>query len=49
MFNEHYDVVLCLGFLYHTARHVELMELIRRTEAPVVISDTMIANMPGTL
>lgn len=47
IFDEPYDVVLCLGFLYHTTRHLELMELIRRTEAPVVIIDTWLANVPG--
>jgi hypothetical protein len=36
------DVVLCLGFLYHTARYVELMAGIRSTGAEYVIVDTRV-------
>jgi len=36
------DVVLCLGFLYHTARYVELMAGIRTTGAEYVIVDTRV-------
>ncbi len=36
------DVVLCLGFLYHTLRHVELLTRIRRTGAHHVVLDTEI-------
>jgi hypothetical protein len=36
------DVVLCLGFLYHTARYVELMSGIRSTGAEYVIVDTRV-------
>jgi len=35
-----YDVVLCLGFYYHTIRHAELLDLIERTGAKLVIIDT---------
>lgn len=34
------DVVLCLGFLYHTLRYNELLHGIRRTNAHHVIIDT---------
>jgi hypothetical protein len=34
------DVVLCLGFLYHTLRYNELLEGIRRTSARYLIIDT---------
>lgn len=44
------DVVLCLGFLYHTARYVELMAGIRSTGAEYVIVDTrVIQNVDGPL
>jgi hypothetical protein len=36
------DVVMCLGFLYHTARYVELMAGIRSTGAEHVIVDTRV-------
>lgn len=42
-----FDTVLCLGFYYHTARHVELMNLIERTGARFVVIDTEI--VPGSL
>jgi len=34
------DVVLCLGFLYHTLRYNELLDGIRRTNARYLIIDT---------
>lgn len=36
------DVVMCLGFLYHTARYNELLKGIRRTKAEHVIVDTRV-------
>jgi len=34
------DVVLCLGFYYHTIRHAELLDKIERTGARLVVIDT---------
>lgn len=43
-------VVMCLGFLYHTARYVELMAGIRSTGAEYVIIDTrVIEDVEGPL
>lgn len=44
------DVVLCLGFLYHTLRYNELLTGIRRTNARYLIIDTFSPYMmgPGT-
>jgi hypothetical protein len=36
------DVVLCLGFFYHTLRHNELLSRIRRTGAGSIVMDTEI-------
>jgi hypothetical protein len=36
------DVILCLGFLYHTLRFSELMSLLRRSNASTLIIDTML-------
>ena len=41
------DVVLCLGFLYHTLRYNELLHEIRRTEARYLIIDTFSPFMKG--
>ena len=47
VFKRGYDIVMCLGFLYHTARHEELFDLIRRTQAKLVIIDTGISKLEG--
>src|SRR5215472_9694060 len=39
------DVVLCLGFLYHTLRYNELLAGIRRTNARYLIIDTFSPHM----
>ncbi len=39
------DVVLCLGFLYHTLRYNELLDGIRRTSARHLIIDTFSPHM----
>jgi len=41
------DVVLCLGFLYHTLRYNELLGGIRRTNARYLIIDTFSPHMMG--
>jgi Methyltransferase domain len=41
------DVVLCLGFLYHTLRYNELLNGIRRTNARYLIIDTFSPHMLG--
>lgn len=38
------DVVFCLGYLYHTIKHVELLDLIERTGARQLILDTEIVR-----
>jgi hypothetical protein len=41
------DVVLCLGFMYHTLRYNELLHGIRRTKARYLIIDTFSPYMMG--
>jgi hypothetical protein len=41
------DVVLCLGFLYHTLRYNQLLHGIRRTNARYLIIDTFSPFMKG--
>jgi predicted nicotinamide N-methyase len=40
------DVVLCLGFLYHTLRHTELLTRIRQTSARHLVVDTELHRSP---
>lgn len=44
-----FDVVLCLGLLYHVAQPVELMELIARTGARTALVDTSLSLRDGSL
>src|SRR5579875_2853507 len=39
------DVVMCLGFLYHTLRYNELLHGIRQTGAGVILIDTQAREM----
>lgn len=39
-----FDVVLCLGLLYHVSRPVELMEAIAGTDADIVLIDTTVVE-----
>ncbi len=43
---EPFDVVLCLGFLYHTLRYPELLAGIRATGARHVVLDTRTVRRP---
>lgn len=47
VFKERFDVILCLGVFYHTTRHVELLHLIRSTNAPTLILDTSLCPLNG--
>ena len=46
-----FDVVLCLGFLYHTLRYVELFSGIRRCNPTAIVIDTAVSfgrrSIPG--
>lgn len=44
-----FDVVLCLGFLYHTLRYNELMALIRQCGPEYLIIDTEVATDPRAM
>ena len=46
---EQFDVVLCLGFFYHTYRHAELMSLIKRCKPKALILDTLVHKTEGLL
>lgn len=42
------DTVFCLGFFYHTLRHVELLAQLKRLKASAVIIDTAIVPSPAS-
>ncbi len=45
-FGERFDVVLCLGLLYHISKPVELLEIITGVGAQLVVIDTNIFPLP---
>jgi tRNA (mo5U34)-methyltransferase len=44
-----YDVVLCLGLMYHISKPVELFELMNRAGADVIVIDTRVSTAAGSL
>lgn len=46
--NERFDVVLCLGLLYHVARPVELLERCSRLNTDLLVLDTTLSYLPGS-
>ncbi|MHB8533349.1 MAG: class I SAM-dependent methyltransferase [Solirubrobacteraceae bacterium] len=47
-FRERFDVVLCLGLMYHIAKPLELFEIFDRTGAELVVIDTAVSFAPGS-
>ncbi|MDA9981483.1 class I SAM-dependent methyltransferase [Gammaproteobacteria bacterium] len=41
--NDHFDVVLCLGFFYHTSQHVTLAQEMCRVSKKHIILDTRLS------
>ena len=44
-----FDIVLCLGLLYHVSKHVNLLEWISEINTDVLVIDTSLSIMPGSL
>lgn len=44
-----FDIVLCLGLMYHVSRHVELIEKIAGVNKDMLLIDTSLATEPGSL
>src|SRR5204863_10084088 len=47
-FTERFDVVLCLGLMYHISKPVELLELIAGTGAELIVIDTRVSRAEGS-
>jgi SAM-dependent methyltransferase len=45
--DNRFDVVLCLGLMYHVAKPFELMDLISRINNDLLVIDTAISRIPG--
>lgn len=43
-----FDLVLCLGILYHVAKPFCLMELVSRANTDLLVIDTSISELPGS-
>jgi 2-polyprenyl-3-methyl-5-hydroxy-6-metoxy-1,4-benzoquinol methylase len=44
-----FDIALCLGLLYHVAKPVELFEAMVRAGAEIIVIDTEVSTLPGSL
>jgi SAM-dependent methyltransferase len=42
-----FDIVLCLGLMYHVSKHMNLMEKISEVNDDVLLIDTALAKLPG--
>jgi SAM-dependent methyltransferase len=47
--HEQFDIVLCLGLMYHIAKPVELFELMSGTGAELLLIDTTVSLVPWSL
>jgi SAM-dependent methyltransferase len=47
-FREQFDVVLCLGLMYHISKPVELFEIMDRVAAELVVIDTSVSFAPSS-
>jgi tRNA (mo5U34)-methyltransferase len=43
-----FDVVLCLGLMYHISKHIPLMEMISAVNRDVLVIDTTLSLAPGS-
>lgn len=43
-----FDIVLCLGLMYHISKHVDLMERIDAVNDDVLVVDTALSRAPGS-
>ncbi len=43
-----FDVVLCLGLMYHVSKHVELLEKISEVNDDLLVIDTTLSTAPGS-
>ncbi len=44
-----FDVVLCLGLMYHVSKHVNLLEKISEVNDDILVVDTTLSRLPGSV
>lgn len=44
-----FDIVLCLGLMYHISKHMDLMEQISEVNNDLLVIDTLMSTKPGSL
>jgi SAM-dependent methyltransferase len=42
-----FDIVLCLGLMYHVSKPMELLELISKVNTDIAVIDTELSRLPG--
>jgi SAM-dependent methyltransferase len=47
-FSEKFDIVLCLGLMYHISKPVELFEIMDKVNAEMVVIDTSVSFAPSS-
>ena len=47
-FTESFDIVLCLGLMYHISKPVELFEIFAAVDAGIVVIDTSVSFAPSS-
>jgi SAM-dependent methyltransferase len=48
-FDGRFDVVLCLGLMYHISKHVQLFEAMAAVDPEFIVIDTTVSLMPTSL
>ena len=43
-----FDIVLCLGLMYHISKHMDLMEIIDSVNTDLLVIDTSLSTAPGS-
>jgi 2-polyprenyl-3-methyl-5-hydroxy-6-metoxy-1,4-benzoquinol methylase len=48
-FPEHFDVILCLGLMYHISKPVELFEIMASVSPELLLIDTAVSLIPSSV
>lgn len=48
-FGEQFDIVLCLGLMYHVSKPIELFEMMNGVGAQIIVLDTAVSLVPGSV
>lgn len=48
-FGGSFDIVLCLGLMYHIAKHIQLFEIMASVDPEFIVIDTTVSLMPASV